>query len=96
MFDLRSYGFQWYSSLNLPNSDYSNYVVLLTYTSWFNSKHLKINGTVAVFNENWCASKSLSANFVYYWGHTKIFDSSNKILIDLLYVQKHLQLTTAT
>ena len=94
--DLRSYGFQWYSSLNLPDSDYCNYVVMLIYASWFDSKHLKINGTVPVFNENWCANKSLTANFVYYWGHTKIFDSSNMILIDLPLVKKYPQIHSST
>ena len=48
--DLRSCGFEWYSTLNLPDADYSNYVVNLIYTSWFNSKHLKINGIVPLFN----------------------------------------------
>jgi hypothetical protein len=94
--DLRSYGFQWYSSLNLPDSDYSNYIVMLTYTSWFDSKHLKINGTVSIFNEHWCANKSLTANFVYYWGHTKIFDSSNMTLIDLPLLTKYPQLSPLT
>ena len=45
--DIRSYGYDWFASLNLPNSDYTTYVVFLKYTSWFNSKCLKINGTVA-------------------------------------------------
>ena len=94
--DLRSYGFKWYSSLDLPDSDYSNYVVMLTYTSWFDSKHLQINGTVSVFNEQWCANKSLTANFVYYWGHTKNLDSSNMILIDLPLVKKYPQISSST
>ena len=73
--DLRSYGYEWYSTLNLPDADYSTYVVPPTYTSWLNSKHLKINGIVALFNEDFSNSKSLSANFVQYWGRTTIFDS---------------------
>ena len=53
--DLRSYGYEWYSTLT--------YVVPLTYTSWLNSKHLKINGIVALFNEDFSNSKSLTADF---------------------------------
>ena len=94
--DIRSYGYDWFASLNLPNSDYTTYVVLLKYISWFNSKCLKINGTVSAFNENWFASKSLSATFVNYWGHTKKFDSSNMILIDKLFIQKHPQITSVS
>ena len=94
--DIRSYGYDWFASLNLPNSDYTTYVVLLKYTSWFNSKCLKINGTVAAFNENWCSSQSLSATFVYYWGHTKKFESSNMILIDKIFIQQHPQITSTS
>ena len=94
--DIRSYGYDWFASLNLPNSDYTAYVVLLKDTSWFNSKCLKINGTVAAFNENWCSSQSLSATFVYYWGHTKKFDSSNMILIDKIFIQQHPQITSTS
>ena len=90
--DLRSYGYEWYSTLNLPDADYSNYVVSLTYTSWYNSKHLKINGIVPTFNEDFSNSKSLTADFVYYWGHNKIFDSSSMILIDLPLLQKYPQM----
>ena len=39
--DLRSYGYDWYSTLNLPDADYSTYVNPLTFTSWFNCKLLK-------------------------------------------------------
>jgi hypothetical protein len=85
-----------YSSPNLPDSDYSNYVVMLTYTSWFDSKHPIINGTVSIINEHWCANKSLTANFVYYWGHTIFFDSSNMTLIDLPLLKKHPQLSSST
>ena len=94
--DIRSHGYDWFASLNLPNSDYTSYVVLLKYTSWFNSKCLEINGTVAAFNENWCSSQSLSATFVYYWGHTKKFDSSNMILIDKIFIQQHPQITSTS
>ena len=90
--DLRSYGFDWYSTLNLPDSDYSNYVVQLTYTSWYNSKHLKINGIVPIFNEDFSNSAALSADFVHYWGHKKNFDSSNMILIDKHLLNKHPQM----
>ena len=90
--DLHSYGFDWYSTLNLPDSDYSNYVVQLTYTSWYNSKHLKINGIVPIFNEDFSNSASLSADFVHYWGHKKNFDSSTMILIDKLLLNKHPQM----
>ena len=93
--DLRSYGYEWYSTLNLPDADYSTYVVPLTYTSWLNSKHLKINGIVAVFNEDYSKSKSLSADFVHCWGHTTVFDSINMTLIDKLLLNKHPQMLTS-
>ena len=76
--DLRSYGYDWYSSLKLPDADYSTYVVQLTYTSWFNCKHLKIYGTTPVFNEDFYNSKSLTADFVQYWGHTTINEHSQQ------------------
>ena len=93
--DLRSYGYHWYSTLTLPDADYSTYVVPLTYTSWFNDKHLKIDGIVSVFNEDYSKSKSLSADFVHYWGHTKVFDSINMTLIDKFLLDKHPQMLAA-
>ena len=51
---------------------------------------------VSVFNEHWCANKSLTANFVYYWGHAKHFDSSNMTLIDLPLLKKYPQLSSLT
>ena len=33
--DLRSYGYEWYSTLNLPDADYSNYVVSLHFMVQF-------------------------------------------------------------
>ena len=86
--DLRSYGYHWYYTLTLPDADYSTYVVPLTYTSWFNDKHLKFDGIVSVFNEDYSKSKSLSADFVHYWGHTKVFDSINMTLIDKFLLDK--------
>ena len=93
--DLRSYEYEWYSTLNLPDADYSTYVVPLAYTSWYNNKRLKIDGIDAVFNEDYSKSKSPSADFVHYWGHTTIFDSINMTLIDKLLLNKHPQMLTA-
>jgi RNase H-like domain found in reverse transcriptase len=80
--DIRSWGSQWYSQLNLPDPDHSTYVVPLLYNRWANPKKTKLEGSVPIFNEHWTGRKSLDAFFVFSWGSNHDFDKNLMTLVD--------------
>jgi hypothetical protein len=84
--DLRSYGFQWYQKLALPDLDHLDYVVEYKYGDWSSDKHTKISARCAVFDENYSRLDHL---FVYRYGSSLEFQPSHMVLIDPSFVLKH-------
>ena len=76
--DLRSYGADWYDSLNLPLADSKSYVLEYRYTKWSNAKHTKIVAHCKTFNETF----TLDGYFVFAYGSIKILDFETMILVD--------------
>jgi len=86
--DLRSWGPGWYSKLDLPDKDHLTYVVKLQYTNWANTKRLKLDGYVPVFDERWEGRNSLDGYFVYAYGSNKKLEP-NQILITEELISEH-------
>jgi hypothetical protein len=68
--DLRAIGAGWYESLNLPNSDFSVYVVPLSYTGWQNKQHTKIQATIPSLDCQWTGRSALNTFFVKSYGNS--------------------------
>jgi hypothetical protein len=49
--DLRWFGAEWYRQSELPNKDFTTYVVKLKYEAFLNKHKKKIKGRIEVFNE---------------------------------------------
>jgi hypothetical protein len=69
--DLRALGAGLYDFLNLPDSDFTTYVVSLEYISWYNSGHTRINCIVPSLNLRWSGRNAVSHSFVKWWGSHK-------------------------
>ena len=74
--DLRAFGAGWYENIQLPNSDFAVYVVQMTYTSWSNSSHTRINAFIPILDIVWDKRQSLNHFFVKSWGSNLILTPS--------------------
>jgi hypothetical protein len=81
--DLRSYGFTWYNTLGLPDSDFKTYVVLYKYIAW-KRKNFTLEVFCPIFNETFVVDHL----FVKQYGSITDFNSSHMILIDTDFVNK--------
>ena len=85
---LRFYGSSWYISLELPESDTTEYVVPFRYTKWFHkTTRTKIVAVCDVFNEEW----PLNNHFVKSYGHRKAVPE-RAILVDSAFIERYPQL----
>lgn len=75
--DIRSYGADWYATLNLPDLHVKTYVVVYKYISLSRNMR-KIRAHCILFDEIF----DLDHLFVKEYGSVKTFDSSTMILID--------------
>jgi hypothetical protein len=66
--DLRALGAGLYDFLNLPDPDFSTYVVPLEYISWQNASHTKINCIIPSLGLRWSGRNAVSHSFVKWWG----------------------------
>jgi hypothetical protein len=81
--DLRSYGYSWYHSLNLPQHDYLTYVVEYVYES-FNAERTVATVFCHIFKERW----KVDHIFVLEYGSCLIFDSSYMVRVDTMLIKK--------
>ena len=80
--DLRCYGFTWYNTLNLPESDFKTYVVLYQYIAW-KRRNLTLEVACSIFQETFIVDHL----FVKQYGSVMDFNESTMILIDENFVK---------
>jgi hypothetical protein len=86
--DLRAIGAQRYSTLSLPDLDFSMYVVPLIYKSWQNQAHTRVNCYASSLKLEWSGNTAASHFFVKSWGSCKQV-TSNMSLISLEMIREH-------
>ena len=86
--DLRAIGAGWYQSLNLPNCDFTVYVVPLTYKSWRNAEHTRIDSVIPSLKMEWSGRNAVNHFFVKSWGNNLVL-SPNMTLISLDFIQEY-------
>ena len=69
--DLRALGPGWYESLDLPNADFTVYVVPLTYTAWQDSTHKRLRCSVPSLDITWTGKNAVNNFFVFSYGSLK-------------------------
>jgi hypothetical protein len=84
--DLRSYGADWYESLELPLSDLKTYVVQYRYQRWIDNKvKLRIKAHCHVF----CETFTVNHDFVLRYGSVFDFNPDTMILVDEPFVLQY-------
>jgi len=83
--DLRSYGFGWYESLDLPDLDQLIYVLEYRYENFAGIKKLKIWCSCAVLNERFCVDHQ----FVFAYGCVFKLNPASMVLIDRAFVRRY-------
>ena len=86
--DLRAIGAGWYESLELPNCDFSLYVVPLTFTSYANTQKTKINCMIPSLKIEWRGRFAVNNFFVKCWCTYKII-TPNMTLISTQFITDH-------
>lgn len=86
--DLRALGPGWYESLDLPNADFSVYVVPLTYTSWQDSTQKRLQCSIPSLDITWTGKNAVNNFFVFSYGSIKTFQP-NMTLCTLEFIDEH-------
>ena len=86
--DLRAIGAGLYESLDLPDSDFTRYVVLLEYTGWQNVEHTRINCIIPALQIQWSGRSAVNHTFVQWWGACKEV-SENMIFLNNDLIRKY-------
>ena len=86
--DLRAIGAGWYEALNLPDNDFTTYVVEGKYTAWNNSNHTSIQLVIPSLDLYWTKRNSVNGFFVKSWG-SNIQLTTDMVLVDQNMIQKY-------
>jgi hypothetical protein len=86
--DLRAVGAGLYDLLNLPDCDFSTYVVPLEYISWQNTGHTRINCVIPLLDLRWSGRSAVNHTFVKWWGSLKEV-SPEMTLINNSFIRKY-------
>jgi hypothetical protein len=86
--DLRALGPGWYESLDLPNADFSVYVVPLTYTSWQDSTQKRLQCSIPSLDITWTGKNAVNNFFVFSYGSIKTLQP-NMTLCTLEFIDEH-------
>jgi hypothetical protein len=90
--NLRFFGFEWYNSLGLPNSDTINYVVAFTYMRWYHkTTFTKIVAACSIFDEIW----PVNHNFVRAYGSNYVPSTSDVVVTSTL-IHQYPQIITSS
>jgi hypothetical protein len=83
--DIRSFGHEWYATLDLPDLFHSTYVVSCFYQKWKSNAHRKIEVKCDIFDQEYVFDHFTVRSY----GTVKIFDPSSMILVDKSFASKH-------
>ena len=84
--DIRCYGETWYMTLDLPDKYLKSYVVEYHYFEWVSTRNRRrIRARCDLLNETW----TLDNIFVHTYGHRKVFDNTNMVLLDNIMINKY-------
>lgn len=86
--DIRAFGPGWYESINLPDPDFSTYVVPITYTSWTSPDHRRVNCVLPTLNIQWSNKHAINHFFVKSWG-CQFQLTPDMTLLSLEFIQQH-------
>ena len=81
--DLRSYGYEWYENLDLPNADFITYVVRCVYLDWVREP-FTLRARCDIFKELF----QVDHFYVISYGSRANFDSTSMVLVDKEFLQR--------
>jgi len=67
--DLRCYQYEWFNSLQLPNSDTITYLLIYRYTKWSNNSRTRISAICELLDEQ---HDNLDHMFILQYGSLKV------------------------
>lgn len=86
--DLRSYGYDWYASLGLPDQDHVTYVVAYQYLRYGNKSQTTLVAICKVLDELYESRRALDAFFVYTYGAILTL-GPNMVLVDESFILRY-------
>jgi hypothetical protein len=83
--DIRSFGHEWYATLELPDLFHSSYVVSCFYKKWKSNAHRKIEVKCDVFDQEYVFDHFTVRSY----GSVKTFNPTSMILVDKAFALKY-------
>jgi hypothetical protein len=78
--DLRAIGAGWFSGLNLPNPDFSTYVIPLIYKNFQKKDRTTINCIIPALRIQWFGRNAVNHYFIKMWGTSSIFQPNMTLI----------------
>jgi hypothetical protein len=81
--DLRSYGYAWYKTLNLPDADHIIYCLPYIYIAWANRSHTKIIARCTLLREEF----TVNHHFIVTYGMVTVLKPNMKLINKALCIE---------
>jgi hypothetical protein len=85
--DIRAIGAGWYAGLNLPNPDFTTYVVPLIFKSWQGGRN-RLNSSIPSLKIMWTGRNAVNHSFIKMWG-SQVILTDRMTLLTLDFIRQY-------